>query len=72
MDVSLQLYEIFTFLGEMGGIVQVHAENGEIIAEVTHLSQQPPTPSSLLPSLTFDLYHSAAPYIVIHCTVPPD
>uniref|UniRef100_A0A8C7U1I4 Dihydropyrimidinase like 3 n=1 Tax=Oncorhynchus mykiss TaxID=8022 RepID=A0A8C7U1I4_ONCMY len=29
----LQLYEIFTFLGEMGGIVQVHAENGEIIAE---------------------------------------
>ena len=45
MNVSLQLYEIFTFLGEMGGIVQVHAENGEIIAEVTHLSQQPP-PSS--------------------------
>uniref|UniRef100_A0A4W5KXJ7 Dihydropyrimidinase like 3 n=1 Tax=Hucho hucho TaxID=62062 RepID=A0A4W5KXJ7_9TELE len=28
-----ELYEIFTFLGEMGGIVQVHAENGEIIAE---------------------------------------
>uniref|UniRef100_A0A8C7L6Z9 Dihydropyrimidinase like 3 n=1 Tax=Oncorhynchus kisutch TaxID=8019 RepID=A0A8C7L6Z9_ONCKI len=29
----ISLYEIFTFLGEMGGIVQVHAENGEIIAE---------------------------------------
>uniref|UniRef100_A0A8C7ZX78 Dihydropyrimidinase like 3 n=1 Tax=Oryzias sinensis TaxID=183150 RepID=A0A8C7ZX78_9TELE len=29
----LQLYEIFTFLAEKGGIVQVHAENGEIIAE---------------------------------------
>uniref|UniRef100_A0A6Q2Y7F0 Amidohydrolase-related domain-containing protein n=1 Tax=Esox lucius TaxID=8010 RepID=A0A6Q2Y7F0_ESOLU len=29
-----ELYEIFTFLGEMGGIVQVHAENGEIIAEL--------------------------------------
>ncbi|XP_026866799.2 dihydropyrimidinase-related protein 3 isoform X2 [Electrophorus electricus] len=28
-----ELYEIFTFLGELGGIVQVHAENGEIIAE---------------------------------------
>ncbi|XP_036379534.1 dihydropyrimidinase-related protein 3 isoform X4 [Megalops cyprinoides] len=28
-----ELYEILTFLGELGGIVQVHAENGEIIAE---------------------------------------
>uniref|UniRef100_A0A672RAZ0 Dihydropyrimidinase-related protein 3 n=1 Tax=Sinocyclocheilus grahami TaxID=75366 RepID=A0A672RAZ0_SINGR len=28
-----ELYEIFTFLGEHGGIAQVHAENGEIIAE---------------------------------------
>uniref|UniRef100_A0AAY4C9K6 Amidohydrolase-related domain-containing protein n=1 Tax=Denticeps clupeoides TaxID=299321 RepID=A0AAY4C9K6_9TELE len=28
-----ELYEIFTFLGERGAIVQVHAENGEIIAE---------------------------------------
>uniref|UniRef100_W5MXY6 Dihydropyrimidinase like 3 n=1 Tax=Lepisosteus oculatus TaxID=7918 RepID=W5MXY6_LEPOC len=28
-----ELYEIFTFLGELGAIVQVHAENGEIIAQ---------------------------------------
>ncbi|XP_048851371.1 dihydropyrimidinase-related protein 3 isoform X1 [Brienomyrus brachyistius] len=28
-----ELYEVFSFLGEMGGVVQVHAENGEIIAE---------------------------------------
>ncbi|XP_058852903.1 dihydropyrimidinase-related protein 3 isoform X2 [Acipenser ruthenus] len=28
-----ELYEIFTFLGELGAVVQVHAENGEIIAQ---------------------------------------
>ncbi|XP_030649217.1 dihydropyrimidinase-related protein 3 isoform X1 [Chanos chanos] len=28
-----ELYEIFTFLGEQGAIAQVHAENGEIIAQ---------------------------------------
>ncbi|XP_066573110.1 dihydropyrimidinase-related protein 3 isoform X2 [Amia ocellicauda] len=28
-----ELYDIFTFLGELGAVVQVHAENGEIIAQ---------------------------------------
>ncbi|MEQ2238208.1 Dihydropyrimidinase- protein 3, partial [Ilyodon furcidens] len=28
-----ELYEVFTFLGERGGIAQIHAENGEIIAK---------------------------------------
>ncbi|XP_014908205.1 dihydropyrimidinase-related protein 3-like isoform X2 [Poecilia latipinna] len=28
-----ELYEVFTFLAERGGIAQIHAENGEIIAK---------------------------------------
>ncbi|XP_073431348.1 dihydropyrimidinase-related protein 3 isoform X1 [Dendrobates tinctorius] len=30
---NTELYEIFTFLGGMGAIAQVHAENGDIIAQ---------------------------------------
>uniref|UniRef100_A0A8C2NGM2 Amidohydrolase-related domain-containing protein n=1 Tax=Capra hircus TaxID=9925 RepID=A0A8C2NGM2_CAPHI len=32
---NTELYEIFTCLGELGAIAQVHAENGDIIAQVT-------------------------------------
>ncbi|OBS64178.1 hypothetical protein A6R68_07283, partial [Neotoma lepida] len=31
---NTELYEIFTCLGELGAIAQVHAENGDIIAQV--------------------------------------
>ncbi|MCV4802671.1 dihydropyrimidinase, partial [Escherichia coli] len=30
---NTELYEIFTCLGELGAIAQVHAENGDIIAQ---------------------------------------
>lgn len=49
----LQLYDIFSFLAERGGIAEVHAENGEIIAEVnikinTQTDTAPPPISPLL------------------------
>lgn len=34
----LQLYEAFTFLKSLGAVILVHAENGDLIAQVSKLS----------------------------------
>lgn len=33
----LQLYEAFTFLKSLGAVILVHAENGDLIAQVSEL-----------------------------------
>lgn len=58
----MQLYEVFTFLAERGGIAQIHAENGEIIAKVTMINS----------SFTFKTFDMFVLYLIkLHCQTKP-
>lgn len=39
-----QLYEAFTFLKGLGAVILVHAENGDLIAQVSGVEGGPPFP----------------------------
>ncbi|KAF5913320.1 hypothetical protein HPG69_016936 [Diceros bicornis minor] len=61
---NTELYEIFTCLGELGAIAQVHAENGDIIAQALGYRGEPKQMHPPLTSTGLCLHFRSCPGLV--------